>query len=282
MKKIAVGSIIMCCVVGGCVCARVNDIDNHKATDAGGSIGGAKIDLKSNTGQERVVLSETTSRFNDITKGSNVPENMIEIEGNYCPSVRQDCKKWIDDLRCSEFKKPSICLSKERVHMHFLIDKFEWPNKEGSYPEIGFNWYGATERCESVGKRLCSEAEWNFSCEGEEMLPYAYGYKRDNSVCNVDKPWIDYTKFSQDEWNKLYQGVVSDSNSLCKSWAGVINLNGNVDEIINAPYGNAYKNELTGGWWGPIRGRCRPKTTAHSEVFGFYQLGTRCCKNIGK
>jgi len=34
---------------------------------------------------------------------------------------------------------------------------------------------------------------------------------------------------------------------------------------------------LKGGYWGPIRAACRPVTTAHNELFFFYQVGFRCC-----
>jgi hypothetical protein len=38
-----------------------------------------------------------------------------------------------------------------------------------------------------------------------------------------------------------------------------------------------YKSGLKGGYWGPVRDRCRPMTTAHYENFVFYQIGFRCC-----
>lgn len=37
------------------------------------------------------------------------------------------------------------------------------------------------------------------------------------------------------------------------------------------------KSILKGGYWGPIRARCRPSTRAHGEDFAFYQIGFRCC-----
>jgi hypothetical protein len=36
-------------------------------------------------------------------------------------------------------------------------------------------------RRESLGKRLYREAEWNFACEGEAMLPYPTGLERDHT-----------------------------------------------------------------------------------------------------
>lgn len=225
-------------------------------------------------------FTATSDTISGEASTSICPKDMVQVKGKYCPAVEEVCEKWIDDLRCAKFTYPTKCLSTQKINLNYCMDHFEWPNQEGTKPEIGFDWYGAKARCEGVGKRLCEEDEWNFACEGEDILPYAYGYQRDATICNVDKPWIDYSKYPMSEWNKLYQGIASDSHSLCKSWAGVFNMNGNVDEIINAPKGNKFKNESTGGYWGPIRGRCRPKTTAHSENFSFYQTGTRCCRSI--
>lgn len=207
------------------------------------------------------------------------PNGMIEVEGQYCPTVRQDCLKWIDDMRCAEFKKPSICLS-ARQHKHFCMDKFEWPNVEGSFPQIGMTGFQAEKMCRDQGKRLCSESEFNFACEGEDMLPYTYGYVRDASSCNIDKQWRDYTKYSRSQWDKLYQAVASDSKSKCVSPFGIYNLNGNVDEWVGSESPMGYRIVLKSGYFGPIRARCRPSTRSHNpQTFSFYQIGFRCCKN---
>ena len=52
------------------------------------------------------------------------------------------------------------------------------------------------------------------------------------------------------------------------------NKNGKVDD-------KPYKSTLKGGYWGPIRARCRPITSTHNEWFSFYQVGFRCCKDAG-
>lgn len=209
------------------------------------------------------------------------PGGMIEVDGEYCPEVQEICLKWIDDLRCAEFKSPTICLSKQRTHLHFCMDKFEWPNVEGSFPEVGITGNNAAQQCINVGKKLCSEKEFNFACEGEDMLPYTYGYVRDPKICNIDKPWRDYSKVPRKDWDQLYQAEKSDSNSQCSSWAGIKNLNGNVDEWVKSDIGYGYPIVSSGGYWSTVRDRCRPKTRAHDPaIFSFYQLGFRCCSDI--
>ena len=37
---------------------------------------------------------------------------------------------------------------------------------------------------------------------------------------------------------------------------------------------------LKGGYWGPVRDRCRPMTTDHNQWHTGYQIGFRCCADI--
>ena len=65
-------------------------------------------------------------------------------------------------------------------------------------------------------------------------------------------------------------------------------MTGNVDEwVVNERHfepvepgkKRPYISGLKGGYWGPIRARCRPATTSHNEWFRFYQVGFRCCSD---
>ncbi len=61
---------------------------------------------------------------------------------------------------------------------------------------------------------------------------------------------------------------------------GVHDMTGNVDEWVVNESGHPYKSGLKGGYWGPVRDRCRPMTTAHNEDFAYYQIGFRCCSDV--
>jgi hypothetical protein len=37
-----------------------------------------------------------------------------------------------------------------------------------------------------------------------------------------------------------------------------------------------------GGYWGPVRARCRASTRVHNEDYAFYQQGFRCCASMGE
>ena len=43
-----------------------------------------------------------------------------------------------------------------------------------------------------------------------------------------------------------------------------------------------YVSGLKGGYWGPVKTRCRPMTTVHDPNFHYYQVGFRCCEDVAK
>ena len=57
-------------------------------------------------------------------------------------------------------------------------------------PVVAVTWNEARDSCKKAGKRLCLDHEWTLACEGQERLPYPFGYTRDPEACNFDKPYI--------------------------------------------------------------------------------------------
>jgi sulfatase modifying factor 1 len=219
--------------------------------------------------------------------------DMVEVEGDYCPVVEQKCLRWLDPeakLRCAEFEKDTTterCITKTQ-HKHFCIDRYEWPNQAGVLPAYMASFRDAEIACGSIGKRLCDDTEWTLACEGPERQPYPYGsgFERDDQACNIDKPYIwpqpekIFNPETQDEeLARLDQREPSGSRAACVSPYGAHDMVGNVDEwVINASqFGRPHLSGLKGGYWGPVRTRCRPMTTAHDESFKYYQIGFRCC-----
>ena len=152
------------------------------------------------------------------------------------------------------------------------------------------NWYEAEDLCADEGKRLCNEDEWTFACEGEEATPYPYGYTRDATACVIDQPWRPFHESAlrprdganaAAELDRLWQGVPSGSQPRCRSPFGVYDLTGNVDEWTRTVREGERPSILKGGYWGPVRTRCRPATRSHDENHIFYQQGVRCCSDVG-
>jgi formylglycine-generating enzyme len=231
----------------------------------------------------------------DLGTAGNCPDGMLEVEGDYCSdaNIEQKCLKYIDPegvfpRRCAEFAPTTKCAGKT-TKKHFCIDRFEYPNKAGENPVVMKTWYEAKDACSNIGKRLCGDTEWTVACEGQDRLPYPYGYDRNAEACNIDKAHPDVNekalgsgdpKVRDAEAKRLWQGEPSGSRASCVSPYGVFDMTGNVDEWVVNEEGKPYKSGLKGGYWGPVRDRCRPQTTVHAEGFSFYQIGFRCCGDV--
>lgn len=214
------------------------------------------------------------------------PANMILVEGMWCSNPKQECIEWIEDplknpyARCRKYKEPTQCAG-PRVPMAFCIDREEYSAKGEDLPQGDTSWTDAKKTCESQGKRLCQESEWTFACEGEQALPYPYGYERNPAVCNFEQ--TDVVDRNKGKMYDLRQSV--SANPQCLSPFGVHNMVGNIDEwvVLDKPhYSEKNANRkmmsgLKGGWWGPLRNRCRPVTVDHDEIFHELQTGFRCC-----
>jgi sulfatase modifying factor 1 len=211
---------------------------------------------------------------------SSCPPEMILVEGDYCPTVRQTCKRWLDpetspyhEFRCAEYA-PSECLA-PRVHQRFCIDREEYVKPGDALPLAQQSWTSAAAVCAANEKRLCLESEWQFACEGEEMLPYPYGLSRDATACNIDQMHL----------GKLQSGLFDlrapvTAYPRCLSPFGVHDMSGNVEEWATRDHGTApNRSTMKGAWWLPGKNTCRAATLGHGETYEGPQVGVRCCKD---
>jgi formylglycine-generating enzyme len=225
---------------------------------------------------------------------------MVLVDGAFCPNVEQRClephpeDQEQDEFsqRCGRYAEPSRCLTPTRELMRFCIDRYEWPNRAGEKPRVLTRWADALELCASVGKRLCREPEWTFACEGERMTPYTYGFERDPTRCVLDRLYVT-PKGLLRHWDecqkspeclaafaKVDQREAAGSFKGCVSSFGVFDLNGNANEWVTVPDSTyPHRGGLKGGWWGPVRDRCRPTVRFHREDDWGYEIGFRCCKD---
>ncbi len=254
--------------------------------------------------------SDTDAR--EGTRGS-CPVGMVEVAGNMLQDPEENpysegrvdfmqqktCIEWIQreyPERCAKFDKGAwlaLRASLKRKPMHYCIDRYEYPNLAGQYPMIYISWYEAKDLCDEQGKRLCSEDEWTFACEGEEGRPYPYGdgYTRDPGKCVADQVWTPYNEKSMtprdseqagNEMDRLWKGKASGAQAECRSPFGVYDMTGNIDEWSVSVREGERPSILKGGYWGPVRTRCRPTTRSHDQNHAFYQQGVRCCGDAGK
>ncbi len=221
------------------------------------------------------------------------PSDMKLVAGDYCSDVDYTCKrewyaKWNKKRVCEEFEPKSTCVG-TKSKKRFCIDTYEWPNVKGERPEVMNRFNQAQLKCAAVGKRMCTESEWNMACEGPEMKPFPQGYVRDPNECNGDHLWDgpDMSKVAKrdpTELARLWKGVRSGSQPKCISDYGVADMPGNTDEVVASEHYTShdfrgkFDSVHTGGpWYEGVRNQCRPKVYTHDEGFYYYFLSFRCC-----
>ena len=213
------------------------------------------------------------------------PQGMVLVEGDYCPDAIQICKRWLDppgpyqDYRCAEYA-PSKCKG-ARQHKSFCIDKEEYvasSDNDKGLPLAHQSWSSASEVCTSQGRRLCLESEWQFACEGEEMRPYPYGFKRDATACNIDRMDLGRPNAGLRD----LRAPITEYPR-CTSPFGVHDMSGNIEEWATLdPNGSpkpvmGQRSTMKGAWWLPGKNTCRARTLGHGEIYAGSQVGVRCC-----
>lgn len=273
-------------------------------------------ELEAKPVQEKNAEPAEEKEAREATEGpSACPDDMVLVEGEYCTdasnkalpdehgntpgagvkdidAVQNECvREWYAPQNkkrvCEEFK-PQVSCKGKKVKKRYCIDRYEWPNVEGAQPEVMNKFYEAQVKCAAANKRLCTESEWTFACEGPDMLPFPYGYVRDANKCHGDEEWDapnmpKVRARDQEELRRLYKAEPSGEPE-CKSPFGVYDLPGNADEVVASEtfQGKAsqtkYESITTGGpWYKGVRNQCRPKIYTHDEGFYYYYMSFRCC-----
>jgi len=266
---------------------------------------------------EPTTLDEQTSGNVEETPEA-CPDEMLLVEGEYCTHIdnenspdaagntagsgakdvevveRECLKEWYAPQNkkrvCEEFSSAGRCTGK-MIKKRFCIVRYAWPNKKGYKPEVMNRFHQAQVKCAAMSKRLCTESEWTFACEGPKMKPFPYGYERDAKKCHGDEEWdgpnmLKVAKRDQEELVRLYKGKPSGQPE-CKSDFGVYDLPGNTDEVVASEtfepgWRGKYDSVHTGGpWYKGVRNQCRPKIYTHDEGFYYYFLSFRCCADAG-
>ena len=122
----------------------------------------------------------------DPAETPSCPRGMVLVEGDYGTEGDQTCLSewWAPQNKkrvCEQFRPPARCVG-SKVRKRFCIDTYAWPNVRGVRPEVMNTFYQAQVKCAALGKRMCSEIEWTFACEGA-MAPTVRARSR---KCNGD------------------------------------------------------------------------------------------------
>ena len=162
----------------------------------------------------------------------------------------------------------------------------------GNYPANSITWYGAKAYCESQGKRLPREAEWEKAARGEEGLTYPWGN---------EQPTPERARYFQTwtEENHFRVMVPVDSMPEGRSPYGAYHMLGNVKEWVDDWFDREYyKDEnhklnpqgpiggefrvLRGGSWRDLRSVLYSSFRNNGlPESGMDDYGFRCAKSVG-
>lgn len=150
----------------------------------------------------------------------------------------------------------------------FCIDRYEYPNKKGAKPVAGVSWPQAKSTCESAGKRLCNETEWEKACKGPKNLKFPYGAAFNAGTCNTEDAAGNDRKLN-----------TSGAFAACKSGYGVYDMSGNVWEWTDSKLqSNLNDRVLRGGSYTrpDYHDRCANRYNSMPSVKDD-EFGFRCC-----
>jgi formylglycine-generating enzyme required for sulfatase activity len=150
----------------------------------------------------------------------------------------------------------------------YCIDIYEYPNQRGKRPMTNVTWAKAKATCEQVGKRLCTEAEWEYACKGPKNARFPMGSRFDATACNTG--------------GEGRQVGASGAFGRCRSAFGVADLGGNVAEWTSGRWSNDIADKVVKGGSADqayYTARCSART---NEGLGakLDSLGFRCCATL--
>lgn len=216
------------------------------------------------------------------------PQGMRLVAGTHYEQVQRLCSSWRIG-HCYAFLPGFLAQESEATPIRTCMDELEWPNREGATPEVMMRFVEAEKMCASVGKRLCTEYEWELACEGPQTLPWPYGHAHDPEACNSSKEFMPYSearlnaeerKVREAEVARVWQGEPSGSRKACTSAFGVRDLVGNVEEWVKTSRPQwRFPSSLKGGFWAKPWAHCRGTNDSHGPMFRYYEIGFRCCKD---
>jgi serine/threonine protein kinase len=194
-----------------------------------------------------------------VPAAGGCPQGMLPVASGFFKMGADTPTPGSDELKVSSQNVGAFC-----------IDQFEFPNQKGVLPRVDVAWSEAKAECVKLGKRLCTEQEWEKACKGAGSPPFPYGPSFDPGKCN--------TKDAQGTDRGL---AVSGSFPNCQSTYKVLDLSGNAAEWTDTRYGTNLERTQKGGAFDASESaaRCAARKSGDPEARSA-TVGFRCCSEM--
>lgn len=170
---------------------------------------------------------------------------------------------------------PNEYVEVERAVPGFWIDKFENPNRSedatlpvsaGQMPANDVTWGEAVKACQSQGKQLCTEDQWEKACKGPNFDIYPYGMDFDPARCAPSGPYgTDGKPYLTGDFPR------------CESGHGVRDMGGGLWEWTYTRRGERFIIKGGTGQGNEEQGTRCAALADESPQFSHANLGYRCC-----
>lgn len=227
----------------------------------------------------------------DITSPGQTP-----LANELCNNLDDDCDNTVDEMATDEV----VVITTAGSPPSFTMDKYEASRPDatasspgsaehracsepGRMPWTNLTWMEAEAACIAAGKRLCTQAEWQYGCGGAASSLYPYGNTYDPLACNGYDFDRDCTAPNDNE-EPLSTGFSYECPAVadtCVSADGVYDLSGNVKEWTGeaVPMGSNNRRVLGGAFNTVEQGlTCTYEFLVFDETIALPSVGFRCCQ----
>lgn len=128
-----------------------------------------------------------------------------------------------------------ICIQTQNENPAQAVITFDSQNYNAAtpptYPVYGVTWYGASAYCTAIGRRLPTEAEWEYAARGTDRRPYPWGSNWNTDLAKTSRP-LDTPPGP----------VAVGSYPGGRSPFGLFDMAGNLSEWVNDWYDSSWYN----------------------------------------
>ena len=195
----------------------------------------------------RIDHDESTILLNEpafIPGGTFVMGN--NSEGDHSPAHEVTLAPFfLDRYEVTNAQYGAFCETTHRQLPEFWGQKrYRSGPKFPNHPVVGVSWYDARDYAHWAGKRLPTEAEWEYAARGGQA--------------NKQFPWGDILSIRMANYNLSGNGAPVPVGSYDQNDFGLFDMTGNVLEWVHDYYApDYYSQSLAENPWGPEEGRFR-------------------------